>query len=111
MVDERDAAKTKKALKFDLRAYAYDGAVRWVAARIYQGPTTDFRTPCDGLAPVCSTADVSVSPPRHRAHRPTPSDAVGRVSHFFIISPIIICISITLTMPLLPFFILSYIAS
>ena len=59
MVDEQDAAKTKKALKFDLRAYAYDGAVRWVAARTYQGEMTDFRTPGGGFAPVCSTADVS----------------------------------------------------
>ena len=52
MVDGRDAAKTQKALRFDLRAYAYDGAVRWVAARIYQGQTTDFRTPCGSFSPL-----------------------------------------------------------
>ncbi|HJV95540.1 MAG TPA: hypothetical protein VJ608_05860 [Albitalea sp.] len=40
------------ALKFDLRAYAYDGAVQWVAARLYQGQTTNFRTPGGGFAPV-----------------------------------------------------------
>ena len=59
MVDERDAVKTKKSMKFDLRAYAYDGAVQWVAARLYQGQTTNFRTPGGGFAPVYSTADVS----------------------------------------------------
>jgi hypothetical protein len=40
------------ALKYDLRAYAYDGAVQWVAARLYQGQTTNFRTPGGGFAPV-----------------------------------------------------------
>ena len=59
MVDERDAGKTKTAMKFDLRAYSYDGAVQWVAARVYQGQTTNFRTPGGGFAPVYSTADVS----------------------------------------------------
>ncbi|MCM2318901.1 MAG: hypothetical protein NDI93_06170 [Pseudomonas sp.] len=39
-------------LKFDLRNYAYDGAVQWVAARLYQGQTTNFRTPGGGFAPV-----------------------------------------------------------
>ncbi|MES2972326.1 MAG: hypothetical protein V4757_01900 [Pseudomonadota bacterium] len=49
----------QRALKFDLRAYAYDGAVQWVAARLYQGQTTNFRTPGGGFAPVYSTADAS----------------------------------------------------
>jgi hypothetical protein len=39
-------------LKFDVRDYAYDGAVQWVAARLYQGQTTNFRTPGGGFAPV-----------------------------------------------------------
>lgn len=56
MVDEQDVAK---AMKFDLRAYAYDGAVQWVAARLYQGQTTNFRTPGGGFAPVYSSADAS----------------------------------------------------
>ena len=42
------------ALKFDLRAYAYDGNVMWTAARLYQGQTTNFRTPGGGFAPVYS---------------------------------------------------------
>lgn len=38
--------------KYDLRNYVYDGAVQWVAARLYQGQTTNFRTPGGGFAPV-----------------------------------------------------------
>lgn len=41
-----------QALKFDLREYTYDGAVQWVAARLYQGQTTNFRTLGGGFAPV-----------------------------------------------------------
>jgi hypothetical protein len=44
------------SLKFDLRLYAYDGKVQWVAARVYQGQTTNFRTPGGGFAPVYSLA-------------------------------------------------------
>jgi hypothetical protein len=40
------------ALKFDLRNYVYEGRVLWVAARLYQGQTTNFRTPGGGFAPV-----------------------------------------------------------
>lgn len=40
------------SLKFHLRDYAYDGNVQWVAARLYQGQTTNFRTPGGGFAPV-----------------------------------------------------------
>jgi hypothetical protein len=41
-----------QVLKFDLRNYTYDGNVQWVAARLYQGQTTNFRTPGGGFAPV-----------------------------------------------------------
>jgi hypothetical protein len=41
-------------LKFDLRNYAYHGEVQWLAARLYQGQTTNFRTPGGGFAPVYS---------------------------------------------------------
>ena len=41
-----------QVLKFDLRDYVYDGHVQWVAARLYQGQTTNFRTPGGGFAPV-----------------------------------------------------------
>lgn len=39
-------------LKLDVRAYAYAGAIRLVAARLYRGQTTNFRTPGGGFAPV-----------------------------------------------------------
>jgi hypothetical protein len=41
-----------RPLKFDLRSYVYEGAVQWNAARLYQGQTTNFRTPGGGFAPV-----------------------------------------------------------
>ena len=50
--------KATKAMKFDLRAYTYDSQVQWVAARLYQGQTTNFRTPGGGFAPVYSAAEV-----------------------------------------------------
>jgi hypothetical protein len=55
-VDEHDP---DKRLKFDLRAYAYDGAVQWLAARLYQGQTTNFRTPGGGFAPVYSSVSAA----------------------------------------------------
>ncbi|SMB28424.1 conserved protein of unknown function [Sterolibacterium denitrificans] len=39
-------------LKLDLRNYVYDGQVQLVAARLWQGQTTNFRTPGGGFAPV-----------------------------------------------------------
>lgn len=39
-------------LKFDVRAYTYDGTVQLLAARMYAGQTTNFRTPGGGFAPV-----------------------------------------------------------
>jgi hypothetical protein len=58
-VNDADNEQASKAMKFDLRAYTYDGAVQWVAARLYQGQTTNFRTPGGGFAPVYSSADAS----------------------------------------------------
>ena len=40
------------ALKYDLRAYAHNGQIQLLAARLYQGQTTNFRTPGGGFAPV-----------------------------------------------------------
>ncbi|MEQ9462088.1 MAG: hypothetical protein RJQ10_00380 [Haliea sp.] len=44
--------------KYDLRNYVYGGAVQWVAARLYQGQTTNFRTPGGGFAPVYHSPPV-----------------------------------------------------
>lgn len=38
------------ALKYDVRCYVYDGEVQLIAARLYQGQTTNFRTPGGGFA-------------------------------------------------------------
>jgi hypothetical protein len=38
--------------KMDVRLYTYDSQVLLVAARLYQGQTTNFRTPGGGFAPV-----------------------------------------------------------
>jgi hypothetical protein len=37
-------------LKFDVRCYVYGGDIQLVAARLYQGQTTNFRTPGGGFA-------------------------------------------------------------
>lgn len=39
-------------LKLDVRLYVYDGMVLMAAARLYEGQTTNFRTPGGGFAPV-----------------------------------------------------------
>jgi len=38
--------------KSDVRCYVYDGRVQLIAARLYQGQTTNFRSPGSGFAPV-----------------------------------------------------------
>lgn len=48
-------------LKFDLRLYTYGAAVQWTAARMYQGQTTNFRTPGGGFAPVYSLPDAEIT--------------------------------------------------
>jgi hypothetical protein len=40
------------ALKSDVRCYVYDGKLQFVAARLYRGQTTNFRTPGGGFAAV-----------------------------------------------------------
>lgn len=47
---EVDGVKTD--LKFDIRAYTYAGKVQLLAARMYTGQTTNFRTQGGGFAPV-----------------------------------------------------------
>ena len=47
---ELDGVRTD--LKFDIRAYAYAGQVQLLAARMYAGQTTNFRTEGGGFAPV-----------------------------------------------------------
>ncbi len=46
-VPQNDTAIT---LKYDVRCYVYDGHIQLVAARLYQGQTTNFRTSGGGFA-------------------------------------------------------------
>lgn len=39
-----------QSLKYDVRCYVYDGHIQLIAARLYQGQTTNFRTPGGGFA-------------------------------------------------------------
>ena len=55
-------------LKLDIRAYVYDGAIQALAARLYRGQTTNFRTPGGGFAPVVMVPDEPSEPPS--GHRP-----------------------------------------
>lgn len=50
-------------LKLDVRAYAYAGHIQLVAARLYIGQTTNFRTPGGGFAPVFLTGDENTARP------------------------------------------------
>jgi hypothetical protein len=43
---------TAERRKADVRLYTYDGQILLTAARLYQGQTTNFRTPGGGFAPV-----------------------------------------------------------
>ena len=56
--------QTPHALKFDVRNYVYDGAVQFITARLYQGQTTNFRTPGGGFAPVFTGITADAEPIR-----------------------------------------------
>ena len=43
------------SLKMDIRAHVYAGEIQLLAARLYQGQTTNFRTQGGGFAPVFIT--------------------------------------------------------
>ncbi|NJD35839.1 MAG: hypothetical protein FIA96_13565 [Betaproteobacteria bacterium] len=45
-------------LKLDLRNYVYNGHVQLIAARFWQGQTTNFRTPGGGFAPVLTVPSL-----------------------------------------------------
>ncbi|TRZ93830.1 MAG: hypothetical protein D4R84_09790 [Rhodocyclaceae bacterium] len=51
-----DAAPVE--LKLDLRNYVYAGHVQLIAARLWQGQTTNFRTPGGGFAPVLTVPSI-----------------------------------------------------
>jgi hypothetical protein len=57
------SSEAESALKFDVRNYVYNGATQLMAARLYQGQTTNFRTPGGGFAPVYSLSGSISSMP------------------------------------------------
>lgn len=52
---------TPLQLKSDIRAYAYNGKIQLLAARLYQGQTTNFRTPGGGFAPAFVVDDPAAT--------------------------------------------------
>ena len=60
---------TTADLKLDVRAYVYAGAIQLVAARLYAGQTTNFRTPGGGFAPVFVVPDRMAHSSKRR-HEP-----------------------------------------
>jgi hypothetical protein len=54
----RRVAGDDQHFKVDLRCYVYDGATQLLAARLYQGQTTNFRTAGGGFAPVIELRDA-----------------------------------------------------
>jgi hypothetical protein len=55
----RTTANGREAYKVDVRCYAYAGRVQLMAARLYQGQTTNFRTAGGGFAPVYTVDPAS----------------------------------------------------
>ena len=53
-----------QALKFDIRNYVYGNTIQFITARLYQGQTTNFRTPGGGFAPVFT--DIPTDPVREK---------------------------------------------
>jgi hypothetical protein len=49
---EGEGGMKRQNLKLDIRAYVFLGRVQFFAARLYQGQTTNFRTPGGGFAAV-----------------------------------------------------------
>jgi len=49
---ERRRGDSPGTFKLDVRSYAYDGVQQLLAARLYQGQTTNFRSAGGGFAPV-----------------------------------------------------------
>ncbi len=55
------SAAAPVSLKVDVRNYAYAAELLLVAARLYQGQTTNFRTPGGGFSPVLTSADAAAA--------------------------------------------------
>ncbi|MFI5317295.1 MAG: hypothetical protein ACHQ6T_16465 [Myxococcota bacterium] len=51
-----------RAMKFDVRAYAYRGEILLLGARVYQGQVTNLRSPGGGFSAICVARDASACP-------------------------------------------------
>lgn len=58
----RSVAGTREVFKIDVRCYVYAGKILLMAARVYQGQTTNFRTAGGGFAPVYVVGESSATP-------------------------------------------------
>lgn len=54
-----DVAGKLQAFKIDIRCYVYQGQLQLIAARLYQGQTTNFRTPGGGFSPIAIYRSLS----------------------------------------------------
>ena len=74
-----------QTMKADLRSYTYDGKVQLVAARLYQGQTTNFRTAGGGFAPVFIRMSRNLGAIVSMSHKPTTTKSFqprcGRSTH------------------------------
>jgi hypothetical protein len=59
----------EQSMKVDVRNYVYDGQVQMLAARLYQGQTTNMRTAGGGFAPVLTTPSFDAGREAARAPR------------------------------------------
>jgi hypothetical protein len=48
-----ETSEGKRIMKFDVRAYAYQGRVLLLGARVYQGQVTNLRSPGGGFSAIC----------------------------------------------------------
>jgi hypothetical protein len=56
---ERLCSSTRENFKLDVRSYVYDGDIQLLAARLYQGQTTNFRSAGGGFASVYLVGDAA----------------------------------------------------
>jgi hypothetical protein len=64
----------EQSMKVDVRNYVYDGQVQMLAARLYQGQTTNMRTIGGGFAPVLTTPSFDAG--REAAPAPRPEERI-----------------------------------
>lgn len=65
------------AMKVDVRNYVYRGQVQMLAARLYQGQTTNMRTAGGGFAPVLTTPSAAAAGDPPRAPQAAPRTPVA----------------------------------